>query len=420
MIEENFDDEKFNLKYTILIILLCLFLVAIIFLTFNFKSLFKTESSSELYSVNVRGYSLDNEFNPDIYEYNLVVNDNIIEISCESESEIEGCNIQLDLTGKENYVHEIKVNDSNIYTINIKNQTKIDDEDFYIKTINGNTFEWTNKDINLEVLMSDEGTYSYSIDNGKTWQQNNKFIIKENGSFELVAKNSNEVLSEVKKVEVDKIDKVKPQFTINKSVNTDKVILEVSAYDELSGIDSISFNGGNFSNDTKYEVTDVGKYYVEVKDKAGNISDKQYVEINDSDFRHKEESKTYTLTLKGNGVQVEKDSISCTTTSDDCEVILPRIITNYTIVGWGENSSSTTAKYEQGQTIKLSNNLTLYAITKQTYTALFKKNGATSVGNSYLTCEAYNGGTWQRFYVHIINSLLIGYKIYNKSTYNGC
>ena len=78
-----------------------------------------------LYSIKVRGYQLDNIFDMDRYEYNVIVNEDIIEISCDTDISIEGCNVSIDLKDKDSYIHKISVFDGqkiNTYSVNIQKE----------------------------------------------------------------------------------------------------------------------------------------------------------------------------------------------------------------------------------------------------------------------------------------------------------
>lgn len=387
--------------------------ITIVFIYFNYD---KLRAEEKLYSISARGYMLDKEFDPEQYEYNLVVNDTNVDITCLSNTDIKGCNVSLDLTGKKEYLHEITVYDGkkNIkYIINIKNDSKTeekkdnpDDKDnkpiekekqFFIKEVKGNTFEWRNKDIKLEVNVSPEGNYSYSFDGGYTWQDNKELLIKENKKLQIVVKNKENELSDIVNIAVDRIDKILPDAVINKiSIDKSKVKLQVNAYDSLSGVDSISFNGKNYSQDNEYYVTKPGTYYFNIKDKAGNVSKNINIEVTKDDFEtvnqsgEKLQTKTFTVKLNANGAAIENNSVSCTTTSSSCLVVLPRIITNHIALGWSTNASSTTANYTVNQKIQLNNNMSLYAITKKTFTATFVNNGLNYLSSSSLSCNAYN------------------------------
>ena len=394
--------EKIDIKSTVLILSLCLIEILVVYFVFNYKTIFS--QSRYIYQINVRGYEFDNKFDPSVYEYNVVVQQNVIEISCDTKEKINGCNVTLDLTDKETYIHKIELDKDRVYIINIKNETNNDiqtNSKFYIKSVNGNMTDWTNKDIELEVIMSDSGVYNYSFDGGKTWQESNKYAVKSNAKYQIIAKSANGELSSAKDVEVDRIDKQSPNVVLNKTKKAkDKVTIEVDANDELSGVDSFSFNGGEFTKNSSYEITKPGKYYVEVKDKAGNISDKSYIEILNTDFTKENKLKTYTATFNKNGAtSIGSESLSCTVTghATSCTVTAPSITRKgWKVVGWSTNKNATTAEVEQGKTITLTGNKTYYAITtksSKTYTATFNKNGATSIGSESLSCTITGNAT---------------------------
>ena len=379
--------------------------ILIIFLSLYY--ILSIKDKVEIYSITVKGYDMNVKFNPKIYEYNVVVNNNIVDIVCDTNYEIEGCNVSLDLSEKNIYNHVIKFSNNSKkseYVINIRKEMKEENNDFFIKSVNGNVNKWTNQDVNLEVILSRSGQFNYSFDNGNSWQDNNRYTVSSNGVFQIIARNSEGKLSEPVNIEVNKIDKEKPQIVINKlKTNNSSVILEVVANDPISGVDTISFNGGNFTNKTKYEIFKTGKYYFEVRDKAGNTTDKIYIEITDDDIK-KVEEKTYTLTLNKNGSQVEKNSISCSTTGNSCYVILPKIITNYDVIGWATSGNAESANYLVGSKLELTGNMTLYAITKRTFTATFSNQGLDYLSASSLSCTAYNG----------VNSCYITLPYFNK------
>lgn len=78
-------------------------------------------------AIKVQGYAIEPAFNEDIYNYDVTVYKNEVEITCDARGEIEGCNTTLDLTGKKEYIHMIKLSKFNsykIYKINIKNETR--------------------------------------------------------------------------------------------------------------------------------------------------------------------------------------------------------------------------------------------------------------------------------------------------------
>ena len=392
----NEKKNKKNYIITILVVLVISFLISCYFVNYfdKDKNNEDVDKIQNLYLINVNGYGFENVFAPQSYDYNVTVDEPLVEINCVGDSDIIGCNVILDLTGKDNYLHQIKLyngKENVTYNINISIAEKEEiNENFYIKEVVGNPLEWTTEDIILKVIMSNDRRYDFSFDGGVTWQESDEFLVEENMRMQIIARDSlTGALSSFYEVEIDKIDKWAPAVTINKSNATDKkVAIEVITWDDFSGVDSISFQGGEYSKQTNYDITVPGIYYVNVKDKAGNVSQKTYVTINESDFIKKE--KIFTLTLQGNGSKSEKNSVSCTTTENSCYVILPSIITEHTALGWSITSNSKSANYNQGAKIELTKDLTLYAITRKTFTVTFDRNGSDYLTYKKLSCLAYN------------------------------
>ena len=92
-------------------------------------------------------------------------------------------------------------------------------------------------------------------------------------------------------------------------------------------------------------------------------------------------SKKVIITLDKNGAtSIGKNSIECSiyNSSNSCTVTLPTItITGGNVIGWSDDKNSTTAQYKVNEKISVSNNKTLYAITKKTvtYTITYDANG---------------------------------------------
>lgn len=120
--ESSIDKEKRDKRQSILSICFYVFVVICLFIAlkeFKGKDMIKT--------MRVEGYAMEPAFNEDIYNYDVTVYKNEINIVCETRGEIEGCNVTLDLTGKKEYTHMIKLaklNGYKIYKININNQTR--------------------------------------------------------------------------------------------------------------------------------------------------------------------------------------------------------------------------------------------------------------------------------------------------------
>ena len=162
---------------------------------------------------------------------------------------------------------------------------------------------------------------------------------------------------------------------------------------------------GDINGDGKISSID----YVKIKNhimEKNIISDSIFLSAADIDFDSKISSRDYvrirnivmgakkfTIELNSNGAILENNSISCVTSGSECEITLPEISTDGTVIGWSTNPNSTTSNYSVNQKIKLTKDMTLYAITKKTFTATFDKNAATSLSYTTKSCDAYNGDT---------------------------
>ena len=108
-------------------------------------------------------------------------------------------------------------------------------------------------------------------------------------------------------------------------------------------------------------------------------------------------SKTVTATFnKNSATSIGTTSLSCTMYNDQtsCNITMPTITrSGWTVIGWDESKSSKKSVAKAKETLKLTKNTTLYAITSKKLTATFNKNGATTIGTTSTSCEMYNDQT---------------------------
>lgn len=391
--------------------------------------------------IGVSGYELDKDFSENEYYYTVMVDEDELEIVCETDYDAKGCWEKINLNGQNSYHHEIVLmaeNKETKYILNIQKNEQIADssqstnnkepqvqepskqepqtqkpqvqetpkqEDsdnknrkLKILSIEGNPRDWTNRNVRIKVnAESSEGIDSYSFDGGLTWQKESSKTISSNTTLKVMVKDKTGMTTSSREVKVSKIDKVKPTVSLIKSSATNReVTLKATSSDDLSGIEGISFNNNSYSNRDTLKIRSTGTYSVKVKDRAGNVSEVSSISVQKTDFAENrgETKKTYTLTLDANGATISQNSVSCTTTGESCQVTLPTISKNgYNILGWGTSSTSKTAQYKSGEKVTISKNQILYAITYKTLTATFNKNGATSVGSNSLSCTLYNKNT---------------------------
>ena len=102
------------------------------------------------------------------------------------------------------------------------------------------------------------------------------------------------------------------------------------------------------------------------------------------------------ITYVANGATAIGESSSyCTYSLNDssCEITLPSISVGNSIVhGWSTDPNATTGTLA-GQTVTVSSNTTFYAITSKLYSVRYYSNGATSIGATLDSCEAFNTAT---------------------------
>lgn len=129
---------------------------------------------------------------------------------------------------------------------------------------------------------------------------------------------------------------------------------------------------------------------VSSKTKVANINT-SIILTEPSDF-YAVTSRTLTATFNKNGANVAETSKNCTiyNTNASCSITSPDISrSGYNVVGWGDNSSSTTKSYNVKESIQLKDNITYYAITYKKLTATFNANKA-SISKDNATCNLYN------------------------------
>ena len=120
--ESPIDKEKKNKIQTILSIGFYVFFIIILLVALK---IYKGRAS--IRSINVDGYATKPAFNEKIFDYEVTVHNNEVEVTCDARGEIEGCNTTLDLTGRKEYIHMIKIpkmNGYKIYKITITNNTR--------------------------------------------------------------------------------------------------------------------------------------------------------------------------------------------------------------------------------------------------------------------------------------------------------
>lgn len=104
---------------------------------------------------------------------------------------------------------------------------------------------------------------------------------------------------------------------------------------------------------------------------------------------------TYTVKFDKNGAtSISNDKTQCISfDKETCEIIAADITTDGIVIGWHTNKDATDAEVKAGETIKITNDKTYYAITKKEYTATFDDTNLDYLEHKELTCAAYNKAT---------------------------
>ena len=391
LVPENKENKrKFNKKIFIIVgILLFILIVGIIIFLY-----FPKNNDQTLENIIIDNNTYSPTFSQDIYDYYLLTEDEEIEIKCEGIKNAEGCNEKINLQNYSNYIHEIIINEDNLiktYKLYIKVKESATEKNISINSITVSNNQWTNQNQTITInTESENNLINYSIDNGLTWQESNQFEIEDNNNLKIIVEDEYGNQSATRQLTIDNIDKISPTGIIVKEKSSqDNIVLKVIAKDEQSGIESYSWNGKEYTKEPTLTVTTKGTYYVNIKDKAGNISESISIEIKDSDFNTK---KQYSATFYTNGsTSISNNFSSCTANNNQCTITLPTIERDGAeIIGWSSNKNSETADYQPGEKIVLEKDITLYAITKKEITADFVKNGSDSISSTKETCTLFN------------------------------
>ena len=124
----------------------------------------------------------------------------------------------------------------------------------------------------------------------------------------------------------------------------------------------------------------------------------------------------YRISFNLNGSNmIEYKSLRCKSKDGSCSLTLPNATRNNGVVlGYSDNKNDLEAKYKIGDTITLTNNINLYAISYSQYELNIEKNGVDSLDKSSVSCKAYNGNRTCKVIIPNFNK--IGYENKGYST----
>lgn len=392
--KKTIDYKKiFNKKnFIILLLVTIILIVGIVF----FMWLKKDDSNKNLRNIIIKDNEYYPEFSSDIYDYYLLTTDEELNINCKISKDVDvtGCNEKINISNYSNYIHEIIIEENNIkkiYKIYIKVKENDNEKNIAIESIDGVNNEWSNQNQTISInAISDNKIVNYSIDNGLNWQESSSFTIENNNNLKVIVADEYGNQSAIRQTSISNIDKTPPiGIIIKEKSNKDEIVLKVISKDEESGIDSYSWNGETYTKAKTLTIKEKGTYYVLVKDKAGNISEKISIDIKESDFNN---NTQYSATFYLNGsTSISNNFLICTPNNGKCSITLPTIDREgATIIGWSEEKNSQTANYKPGEKIELSKNIVLHAITKREVKASFNKNGAEAISSNQEKCTLYN------------------------------
>lgn len=397
-------NQKVKEFLIILIILACFFVVSGISIKFySNKNLNQNSIMAEKYqaTLQIPGYKLDKPFDFNTYEYNVEVDMDEVQVICNFFEDSSGCNQKINMTDKDKYDHIVEIEQQGeikkyIIHFNKKNLSK--DEKIRITSIDGIPDEWTNKSVKIKVNVETKlkSKLQYSFDGGKTYQEENEFLVDSNSELNIIVKDEENNKTPEKKVIISKVDKDKPKVElVFKSKSKDMVIIEAIAGDQTSEVDSYKFDDNNYSVFNTYKVKKAGTYKVIVKDKAGNVSDKSSIKIEKKDFDNEEnENFNYKIKLEKNGTDFDSTTLICKSLTKNCKITLPKVIRNGGVfLGWSKSKDGETVDYKAGEIIEINKDTTLYAISYKNLVVELNKNGATSISSENRSCRIYNTET---------------------------
>ena len=148
-----------------------------------------------------------------------------------------------------------------------------------VPSVTGNATEWTKENIVLTVVPVEENVVKYRV-NGGEWQDTAEFTITANGTYQFTVKDNVGLVSDVKEILVEKIDKDAPVISSvvidPKTWTKETVILSVCAEDNGSGVKEYKMDDGEWQSSNEFTVSDDSKHQFYVKDVLGNESTKAF------------------------------------------------------------------------------------------------------------------------------------------------
>ncbi len=296
-------------------------------------------------------------FSSDVYKYKIETDSDDIFFTCKPRNKkvkVDGCGKTIQLGEKNN----IKIVASykkmhTTYTFEVIKNSK------FSVDITGNSHEWTDKDITLEVnAQSLEGTLlndeAYSFDDGETWQKENKKTFSSNGTVKIRVRDIEGNVSAAFKEKISKIDKVVPKVKL--SIKKKKLTAMVTPDEAPSGyIYTWYFNGEEIkkANKVNYTAKESGNYKVKITTGIGKSVESEEILVTTG--------TSYTVKYDANGgVEAPSDQIKV---KDEDLFISSKspIRSGYKFKGWSVSKNGE-VDYSLGDKYVLNQSLILYAV----------------------------------------------------------
>ncbi len=388
--------DRKNTK-TILLVIMVLILGSIGFGIYSYE---KYSKSSNIKTLEVESGKIYPSYNKDVSNYSIYTDKDEITINCNTKNKnIKGCNekIKTNINGTTHEIVTKEKGKEKKYTIKIVKQENEYSKVIRIKNIEGIPTKWVKKatlKVNIENVEKIEGVM-YSFDGGKSWQEPNTIEITNNQTIQVLAKDYFGYITKSKPVVINKIDNEKPKVAITKkTISKGKVLLSATATDNSKEISGYNWNSRGYSAKNILEVTTPGSYSVTVKDKVGNESEKATIQITETNLKDPNEKEFVAIFNENGANKITTNELKCTTNKTSCTVKAPSITRNgYVVLGWSENNTDKKANVKVGDTITLTKDKKLYAITYKNQKVIFNKGQADSIGANQLSCNVYNSET---------------------------
>lgn len=216
-----------------------------------------------------------------------------VTLSCEATSEGSGCSITGYSWSNGGGSSSISVSENGTYTCTVSYQdsgsggtgtaevsvtvSNIDKTPPSIQSCGVSSSGLTNQSVEIVVSATDGSALSYSMD-GSNWQSGGSFTVGQNGTYTIYVRDKagNQTSSSVT---VSNIDKQGPDVSIrlensNWHSGNNKILITASDTNGLAS-EPYSYDGGaSWTSSSTYEIGGSGEYRVQVKDAAGNITEK--------------------------------------------------------------------------------------------------------------------------------------------------